>query len=157
MRRLFLGVIILLALLGIIDAGYLAQAAITNTELLCGISTLDGCNIVAQSEYSRLLGIPLAFYGLAFYVGVLVLAAVALFVRHRALMHVLVFVGGLGFLVSLYFLYLQIFQINALCIYCLASFVLSTLIFVLAVRFERNERKQHALSVEESHEEETEA
>jgi uncharacterized membrane protein len=47
----------------------------------------------------------------------------------RAVQRLMLVVGGLGLLASIYFLYLQLFIINALCIYCVASFIISTLLF----------------------------
>lgn len=142
---MLLAAILVLAFFGIADAWYLYQAALTDTALWCGANTLDGCNIVAQSEYSRLFGIPLALYGLVFYIATFVLAAAALFERIRYMTRALVGLGLLGLLSSLYFLYLQIFRIEALCIYCVASFVISTLIFCVTVLLDRMERKEPAM------------
>lgn len=128
-RTALLAAILALAFMGIADAWYLAQAALTDTPLICGVDVIDGCNTVAQSEYSRLLGVPLGLYGVGFYVAVFVLAAVALTVPARAIQRLMVAVGGLGLLASVYFLYLQVFVINAVCIYCVGSFVISTLLF----------------------------
>lgn len=144
-RSMLLAAILVLAFFGIADAWYLSQAALTDTALWCGVNTPDGCNIVAQSEYSRLFGIPLALYGLVFYIATFVLAAAALFERIRYLPRALVGLGLLGLLSSLYFLYLQIFRIEALCIYCVASFVISTLIFGVTVLLDRMERKEPAM------------
>jgi uncharacterized membrane protein len=136
-RTALLVAILVLAFLGIADAWYLAQAALTQTPLICGIDVIDGCNTVAQSEYSRLLGIPLGLYGLGFYAATFALAAVALAVPARAVMRLMLLLSGLGLIASVYFLYLQLFVINALCIYCVASFVIAILLFGLIVVFSR--------------------
>lgn len=142
---MLLAAILVLAFFGIADAWYLSQAALTDTALWCGVNTPDGCNIVAQSEYSRLFGIPLALYGLAFYITTFALAAAAFFKRTRYLTQALVGFGLFGLLSSLYFLYLQIFRIEAICIYCVASFIISTLIFGGTVLLYRRERKEPAV------------
>lgn len=123
-----------LAVLGLIDSAYLTHSAITGSALSCGIAGLDGCNVVAQSGYSRLFGIPLAEYGLAFYGLILLLALFSISASHRFISHALHFFAGVGALFSLYFIGLQIFAIKALCVYCLGSFVIATLIFVLSQR-----------------------
>ena len=129
-RSLLLAIIIVLAFLGLADTWYLAQAALTNTDLNCGIEALDHCNTVAQSEYSRVLGVPLALYGFAFYVVFFVLAAIITTLSRPVFVKLMYWISVLGFLLSLYFLYLQVYVIEALCIYCLASFVIATLLFL---------------------------
>lgn len=133
-RTTLLAIILVLAFLGLADSWYLAQAALTDTALSCGVEGLDQCNVVAQSEYSRLFGIPLALYGVAFYVFIFVLAAAMLAVARPLLTRALFWASVLGFFASVYFLYVQIFLIEALCIYCLASFALSVLILFAAWR-----------------------
>ena len=138
-RSALLAIILVLAFLGLADSWYLAQSALTGTDLTCSIEGLDQCNVVAQSEYSWLFGIPLALYGAAFYVFFFVLAAVMLAVRNPILTRVLYWGSVIGLLASLYFLYLQVFLIKALCIYCLASLAISVLLFALVWRLRSKE------------------
>ena len=138
-RFTLLAIILVLAFLGLADSWYLAQAALSDTALSCGIEALDQCNTVAQSEYSRLFGIPLAVYGVAFYVLFFVFAAVMLAVTKPVLTRILYWASVIGFLASLYFLYLQVFVIKALCVYCLASFALSVLLFLIVWRLKTRE------------------
>lgn len=121
--------VVILALLGLADAWYLAESALSGASLACDISGLSGCNLVAQSEYSRLFGVPLAVYGAVFYALFFVLSACVWFFHNRTLYHVLVASAVVGILASTYFLYLQFFVIKALCIYCIASFVIALLLF----------------------------
>ena len=131
-RNLLLAAILALAFFGIADSWYLADAAFGETALTCGIEALDGCNTVAESEYSRLFGLPLALYGVAFYSILFILSAVLLALRDRFLEKVLYGGSLAAFLASLYFLYLQVFVIRALCVYCLVSFFLSSCIALAA-------------------------
>ncbi len=132
-RTTLLTLILVLSFLGLADATYLAHSALTGSALACGIdSVLDGCNVVAQSAYSRVLGIPLAVYGVVFYAFLFMLSGLLLVVSKRHFYHSLFVVAVLGILSSIYFIGLQIFVIKALCIYCLGSFVISFLIFILA-------------------------
>jgi uncharacterized membrane protein len=138
-RSLLLAIIIVLAFLGLADTWYLSQAALTNTALNCGIEALDQCNTVAQSEYSRFVGIPLALYGFAFYVVFFVFASLITTLSRPIFVKLLFLISALGFLLSVYFLYLQIYVIEALCIYCLASFVVATLLFLATWRLKKRE------------------
>jgi uncharacterized membrane protein len=129
-----------LAFLGLLDAAYLTLAAYTHTALNCTISGLSGCNIVAQSEYSRMFGVPLALYGVAFY---LLILAAAWYVRvsHVSRGYLVLFLlACVGMISSCYFMYLQLFVINALCVYCIGSFVISALVWLLAWSAVRHDR-----------------
>lgn len=138
-RSLLLAIIIVLAFLGLADTWYLAQSAFTNTALNCGIEALDQCNTVAQSEYSRIYGIPLALYGFAFYAAFFVLAALVTTMSRPVFVKLMYWISVIGVLLSLYFLYLQVYVIEALCIYCLASIVIAALLFLATWRLKNRE------------------
>ena len=53
------------ALLGLLDATYLSVSALKGTSLLCG--EFGDCAGVTSSEYSRILGIPVAYLGFLYY------------------------------------------------------------------------------------------
>jgi uncharacterized membrane protein len=129
-RPALLGFTMLFSFAGIADAWYLAEHALTNTALSCGIGTLSGCNTVAQSAYSHFFGIPLGVYGLVFYTIIFILAAISTTKNSHRLNQGLFGLGIVGILFSFYFLWLQFFVIDAICIYCLGSFVISLGIFV---------------------------
>ena len=124
-RPLILSSMVLLTLLGFIVAWYLTQCALSGAELACGITGLDGCNLVAQSPYSKLFGLPLALYGAVFYALFFVITSYAFIKVTKKAALVLLAFGITGALSSVYFLYLQFFIIKAFCIYCVASAVIS--------------------------------
>ncbi|MEK7511099.1 MAG: vitamin K epoxide reductase family protein [Patescibacteria group bacterium] len=134
-RRGLLVALLVLTILGIMDAWYLTQSALQGAALFCDVGAmLDGCNIVAQSPYSKLFGVPLAAYGVAFY-GVLFALIAALFTAtHHPLYQAVVALGVVGFIASIAFLFIQFVLIKALCIYCIASAVIAALICLLALR-----------------------
>jgi uncharacterized membrane protein len=138
-RATLLSVILALSLIGLADSWYLAESAVTDTPLVCGPGTLEGCNAVAQSPYSKLFGIPLGVYGIIFYGLIMMLSLVARTVTTRTVGKALLLVSGAGALASVAFLYIQFFLIKALCIYCLVSALVSFIIFGLAVYFFRRE------------------
>lgn len=132
-RTTVLWVLIVLAVIGFIDAAYLSMNALNSTPLVCDIQGLDKCNAVAESSYSRFMGIPLAVYGLGFYALAIVLIGY-LFVRpSRLAAKLLLLVTTLGAAASVYFLYVQVYLIDAICIYCLGSALASFLLFGLTV------------------------
>jgi len=132
------------AALGLIDAGYLLDTALTGASLVCNIQGLDGCNTVAKSAYSFLFGIPLAAYGVVFYAGFVVLALVAYYKRHRILTALLALGGVVGVLASIVFMYIQLVLIQAVCVYCLGSAVISAFLFITTLLLFQKERKESA-------------
>ena len=89
---------------------------------------MDGCETVAKSHYSHIAGINVAVFGLAGYV---LLVAAALLPGDIAR------VGGLavslvGFGFSVYLTYLELFVIDAICQWCVASAVLMMLLFIVS-------------------------
>ncbi len=139
--------LLMLAFMGIADAWYLTASALSDTALSCDLgAVLDGCNIVAKSEYSHFLGLPLALYGVGFYAITFVLAALLLVVSDMRIARALYLLSMAGALASVVFLGIQFVLIQALCIYCIASAVISFLIFFVSSDLWRAQRRQHTLA-----------
>ncbi len=100
-------------------SGYLSINRLLDQPVACGPS--HGCETVAQSEYSVLLGVvPVAYVGFGFS---LVLVALAAAWWRRADRRALLAAYGLlllGTLFAAYLTYLELFVINAICIWCAA-------------------------------------
>lgn len=124
--------LLVLSFLGIADSWYLASSALTGSPLVCTINGLSGCNIVEQSVYSHLFGIPLGLYGVVFYGLMFIVAALLLTLSSRRAHLLLVIFGGVGLIASLVFVGIQVFIIKALCIYCLASAVIAFFVFLIS-------------------------
>lgn len=117
----------LLSLLGLGVSGYLAFIEATQAEAVCG--PVGECNLVQASEYARILGIPVAFLGLLFYLTILVAFLAIRFGTLRPSRKVITGLIGitlLGTLFSIYLTVVEIFLIKAICLWCLSSAVLTT-------------------------------
>jgi uncharacterized membrane protein len=125
--------LLLLSLLGIADSTYLSYEALTGGALSCTIKGLEGCNVVAQSVYSHLFGIPLGVYGVVFYAAMFILTILVLMVPIRFAHDALAGLGISGLIASLFFIGIQEFLIKALCVYCLASAAISFCACILSV------------------------
>jgi uncharacterized membrane protein len=87
----------------------------------------SGCQTVADSSYSHLVGVNVAVFGIA---GYLLLLASAFFTNDAARFGGFVTaLGGFGF--SVYLTYLELFKIEAICQWCVVSAVLMTVLFLL--------------------------
>jgi uncharacterized membrane protein/glutaredoxin len=122
---------ILLAM-GIGVAAYLSYVETQFAEAACG--PVGDCNAVQQSPYARLFGIlPVGVVGLLGY-----LALLAAWLARRALPKLgksssILFFGlaSLAVLFSIYLTYLEPFVIKAVCLWCLGSSVIVTLLLLL--------------------------
>lgn len=132
MKRWGVVCILVLAFAGLADSAYLAQHEASGEPLICNIQNFSGCNVVANSQYSYIFGIPIADFGVLFYSIMFVLAALELVIFDRLLRRVLQVFAVIGLIVSIFSTLTQVFVINALCIYCLASALITLLIFILA-------------------------
>lgn len=141
MKRVGVVLILFFAFFGIADSAYLTQHELSGTPLLCNIGNLSGCNVVASSQYSHILGIPLAEFGVLFYSVIFVLAALEIVLFDQLLRRVLQALSLVGLLSSLYFTFVQIFLIGAFCIYCFASALSALLIFIFASLLEPLRRR----------------
>lgn len=136
MKRLGVVFILILAFAGLADSIYLTQHELNGTPLICDIQSLSGCNVVAESPYSRVLGIPISELGILFYSIVFILAALELVIFDRFVRRALQVISFVGVLASLYFTTLQVFFIGAFCIYCIGSAIITLLVFVFATLIE---------------------
>ena len=142
MKKFLIFTILFLALAGAADAGYLLVQTVSGKAVVCpsvpvGRFNLNQCNIVLATPYAKFLGLPTALYGLVAYLFFAILVLYELTNRWPGAVKFLMYLSGLGVLISAYFVYLQFFVINALCFYCLISAAIIILIFTLSVFYLR--------------------
>jgi uncharacterized membrane protein len=115
---------------GLVIASYLSIVEIGGGVPACG--PLHGCEQVALSEYSRIGGIPVAVFGVALSLLLLTLAIewwrtdlYSLLLAHYGL-------SLAGMVFEAYFLYLELFVIHAVCVWCTSYGLSLVLRFVIA-------------------------
>ena len=128
--------VLVFSFLGLANSAYLSQSEANGTPLLCNIANLSGCNIVASSPFSHIFGVSLANWGLIFYGLLFFVAALELALSRKQARRVIQGIATFGVLASIYFTILQVFVINALCVYCMASAGLALLVFIAAIFLE---------------------
>ena len=126
----------LLALLGLVVAGYLAFIESTGGEAVCG--PVGDCNTVQQSEYAFLFGVvSVGLLGMLSYIAILSawlidrwgseqladLAQASIF-----------FMALIGTFFSIYLTFLEPFVIGATCAWCLTSAVVITALMLLSAQ-----------------------
>lgn len=121
---------LIISFIGFIDATYLTVAHYKGSSLSCGLT--GGCDKVTNSEFSKIFGIPIALGGSLYYLTIFLLSVAYIDSKKRKILTIIPPLTAIGFLASLYFVYLQIFVIEAICQYCMLSAITSTTLFVLS-------------------------
>jgi uncharacterized membrane protein len=123
-----------LALAGIFISLYLTLYKLgIIAELSCSVGS---CETVNLSKWSRFLGLPVAAWGLLFYFDVFVLAVLGTLPRFEyevAFSMIIVAQAAVGVLFSAWLTYLELAVIHAICIWCVTSAVVVTLILIVSV------------------------
>jgi len=130
-NRFLFFAIVLLALAGIaVSAVSLQRHYAKSATAFCDFGKRFDCDIVNRSEYSTLMGIPVAGIGVVGY-GVLLALATAYRSRAQTPLRLLVAaLAGLGF--ALYLTYVEGYVLGTWCVLCLSSLGMIAAIAILA-------------------------
>lgn len=98
----------------------------------CSLNNIFDCSTAAQSGYSQLFGFPNMILGIIFYTGMFVFFSLLLFkTRFSKLIYFLVWITTLGsFVFSGGLLYISLFKLFKICLYCLTSAFAAVAIFL---------------------------
>jgi len=102
--------------------------AVSAVNQACGDGQTSGCEDVARSSWSRFAGLPVAAWGLAFYLSLSLALALALVAPpevRETLAGLVVAALAVGLLVDLLLLGVQAFAIHAYCALCILTYLLS--------------------------------
>ncbi|MBW4552473.1 MAG: vitamin K epoxide reductase family protein [Aphanocapsa sp. GSE-SYN-MK-11-07L] len=130
-----------IALLGAVLTAYLTISHQLGKGVAC---PTEGCDIVLNSPYATVFGLPLSLFGFVAYAGMAILAVTPLWVNNpeqkelrqklESWSWLLLFAGAIAMTVfSGYLMYLLSAQIKVLCLYCIASACFSVLMLVLTI------------------------
>lgn len=123
--------IIVFSVIGVVDASYLSYHAIKKTDVACVMFPKEWCYKVQHSKQSKMFGIPNAYLGLLMYVGILILMFAYLSLGIVPFLFIQIVIG-IGFLFSMYFLFVQAFVLRAFCTWCVVSAVNFTVMAIAA-------------------------
>jgi uncharacterized membrane protein len=136
-----------LALAGIFISIYLTLYKLGVVgELSCSIGS---CETVNTSRWSVFLGLPVAAWGLLFYLdvfGVALLGTLPRWENEPVISIILVAEATIGVLFSAWLTYLELAVINAICIWCVGSAVIVVVILLVSVADWRELRAEPDIS-----------
>ena len=118
---------IVVAVVGLGIAAYLTIAHYAGDAPVCAIA--HGCATVQKSDYAELAGVPVALLGVIGYVGIL--ASLAKDSEPWRNATAFLSIVGLGF--SGWLTYVEVVELNAICIWCVGSAICMTLLAGLSI------------------------
>ena len=123
------------ALAGLADSIYLTIAHYTTPKLLaCPHVSILNCGKVTTSVYSSILGVPLAVLGLLFFVAVVPLQLPQVWrIKYPLVIWGRLAMAGSGILMIFWLVYVELFKLNAICVYCTAVHIITLILFGLTV------------------------
>lgn len=124
-------VALLLVVVGMGISGYLSYIKFSASASTCVASDVFNCNMVLNSAYSELAGVPIAYLGFLTYV---TLGVLFLFEERVAFLQeygfLLIFgVGVFAWVFSMWLVYVQFFLLQTLCSWCLSHEANFTVLF----------------------------
>lgn len=126
---------------GAVITAYMTYTKLSGSKTACPI---EGCNIVLNSPYANVFGLPLALFGLLAYLAMIGFAVAPMLINSSEKKKLreevdrwtgfFLFWGGTAMMVfSVYLMLLLAFVIKAVCVYCLISAVCSFTLFLLSI------------------------
>lgn len=118
---------------GLFVSGYLSYLKIADTPSVCVKGGPFNCDLVLNSKYSELWGMPIAWLGLAIYI---MLAIILLLAERREALRLYGQLAAFGvalfaWLFSMWLVYVQFVLLGALCPWCLSHEINFTILFGL--------------------------
>jgi uncharacterized membrane protein len=120
-----------LALLGLVDSGYLIWYDVASQKGICSLTGFFGCSTILDSSYARVGGIPTALFGFV-WSAVVILLAMRVANDGEWIKYLLPWsiLGALGVAALMY---IELIRLGAICPFCTAAHILGLAILGLTV------------------------
>lgn len=137
MRKGIIFTLILFSVIGLADATYLTVKHFDDEPVVCEIGGFvfgsGSCESVTRSEYATIGSVPVALAGAVYYFIVLIFSSALLTSYSRKILVGVINITAVGFVASVWFVYLQLSVIHAICFYCMASALSTTVLFITSL------------------------
>ncbi len=122
-----------LVVIGLLVSVYMTIYKLTENNAMC-VGSSD-CRTVNESRFSEIYGIPVALVGVGGYAAMIAIHLMenrSKFLRDNATM-ILFALSLMGFLFTLYLIYVEVALLKAFCPFCVTSQTAMTFIFAISV------------------------
>lgn len=126
---------LVLSILGLLDSLYLTIAHYSTPAILaCPETKFVNCQKVTSSSYSMIHGIPITFFGMIFFVVLIILSLPKFWWSVSAFITKLrISVVSLGMLSVFYLVYVELYKLNSICLYCTGVHLITFLLFIITM------------------------
>ena len=118
--------------IGFLDATYLSARHFLGSMPTC--SVFSGCEDVLTSPYSMIGLVPVAFLGSIYYLLIFLFTVAYIDSRRNEVIAVAALLTIAGLMATAWFVYLQIFVIQAICLYCMLSALMTMFLFAAGIK-----------------------
>lgn len=130
-HRWLIIIFLCISFIGFLDASYLTISHYQREPLSCN-NTIS-CDVVTTSSYSTIIGIPVALLGAMYYIIAFFMAFYIYIEKKESFVLPLVSIVPIGLVASLWFIYVQLFILHEICMYCMISASASIFLFLLGM------------------------
>ena len=118
---------LVLCVLGLAVSIYMTYEHFTgNKTLACPAGATFNCQAVTTSQWADFLGVPVAVAGLAYFVVMTVLCLPVAFNERTGVLRLIGVIVGI--ISVLYLVYVELFEVHAICLWCTAVHVITLLL-----------------------------
>ncbi len=121
---------LIIAVLGLAISLYLVHEHYDSGTGFCDMNAVISCTLVNQSSYSELFGIPVAFFGMFWFVGLAILTFYGQKEKHVEVPLLLWSIVGL---LSVAYLMHAEYVLKAICLWCTSVHILVMITTILAI------------------------
>ena len=132
-HRKIIVMIFLLSFLGFLDSTYLTITSLNHQIPPCTVT--HGCETVLTSRFASVGPIPIAAFGIGYFIIMMVLSLLYIQNTKRKLVKLLFIISSLAFVAGLGLVYIQAMILKAFCQFCLLAELFLTLNFLLSGLF----------------------
>ena len=125
---------LVLSVLGLVDSSYQCYADLTGAGLAGCSASGDACVVVQHSAEAYIFGIPVAVFGVVFYVFMVAICSPQAWRSRLPALHrarLAAATVGMGFV--LYLIYAELVEVGEICPYCTSVHIITFLLFSLIV------------------------
>lgn len=123
-----LWILLIFSGIGVIDTLYLIYHKVAGTDVACPFFPKAWCRKVQHAPQSKMFGIPNSLLGFLMYTALLILTL--FYIQGKGPFWPIQAIVGVGFLFSMYFVYIQAFVLRAFCTWCVVSAINFTVMAV---------------------------
>jgi uncharacterized membrane protein len=118
-----------LCIVGVLISAHLTYEHFTDsTTLACSDSGTVNCLKVTTSQWWVIAGVPVVVAGLAFFLAMTLVCAPTRWARDTALLRLIAMIAGM--VMVLWLVYVEIFKVDAICLWCTGVHVVTLLLLV---------------------------